>query len=98
MSRGYKGFVINGTTDQSQAGQFTTPGQAMTTTVVSGGIANCTTTYTPPITQTFFKPGTAVFVTLVQDGGMNARMIYTNLAPKYISDKERLDQFAPPRR
>jgi len=97
MSRGYKGCIIDGATDQSQVGQFTTPGQATTTTVVSGGIANSTTTFAPPTTQTFFKPGTAVFVTLVQGGGMDARMIYTNLAPKYISNKERSDQSAPPR-
>ena len=36
ISRGYKGFVVNGAADQSRVGQFTTPGQATTTTMVTG--------------------------------------------------------------
>lgn len=91
ISRGYKGFVINGAADQSTIGQFTTPGYATTNTVgtVAGGpgsatlSANSTTIYTPPVAHTFFKPGTAIMVTLVQSGGMDAHMIYANLAPKY---------------
>ena len=41
------------------------------------------TTYSPPVTYSVFKPGAAVIITLVQDGGMDAHMIYANLAPKY---------------
>lgn len=91
MSRGYAGFIINGAADQSTVAQFTTPGYATTNTygtaMGGGGLASLnttsTTTYTPPVTHTFFKPGAAVIITLVQNGGMDARMIYDSLAPKY---------------
>jgi len=104
ISRGYEGFVINGAADQSTVGQFTTPGYATTNTVgtVSGGpgfatlSANSQTTYVPPVTHTFFKPGTAVMVTLVQSGGMNAHLIYANLAPKYGVKPSSPDAVTPP--
>jgi hypothetical protein len=91
ISRGYSGFVIDGMADQSRVYQYTTPGHATTTTtgsIVGGGgyasvTANSTTTYTPPVTNTIFKPGAAVMVTLVQEGGLNAHMIYDNLSLKY---------------
>ncbi len=89
ISRGYRGFVIGSTTDQSRTYQFTLPGEATSHTFVSGGmngmpaIATTYTTVSPPITNTVFKPGTAVEVTLVQEGGMDARMINASLAPKY---------------
>jgi hypothetical protein len=95
ISRGYPGFTVDSVADRSRVGEITTAGQARTTTVVSGGVANSTTTYTPATTHLVFKPGTAVFITLVRDGGMDARMIYAQLAPKYVSDKDRLDQAAP---
>lgn len=89
ISRGYEGFVVNGAADESTVGQFTTAGYAVsnTTGIVTGnpGIASLhtTTTYVPPVTHTFFKPGAAVIVTLVHSGGMNAQMIYASLGPKY---------------
>jgi hypothetical protein len=99
IARGYKGFVINSAVDRSQAYSITTPGYATTNTygsasgtavrtgnVVTGqayGSSTSTTTITPPITRTGIKPGSSVIVTLVQSGGMDARMIYLNLGPKH---------------
>jgi hypothetical protein len=91
ISRGYKGFVIQAEEDQSRVARFTTPGTSTTSTygTVTGFGNGATvsgtsvTTYTPPVTHTIFKPGSAVIVSLVQEGGLNAQMIYSSLAPKY---------------
>ena len=83
ISRGYKGFVITGETDRNRTDQFATSGRATTNTAIVNGIATSTTSYRPPQTTTTYKPGTAVEVTLVQSGGMDARMINATLAPRY---------------
>ena len=89
ISRGYHGFVVSGETDQSRTEQYTTPGHATTDTFVVGGfngspaIATSYTTISPSSTHTIFRPGVAIQVTLVQQGGMDAQMINATLAPKY---------------
>jgi hypothetical protein len=80
LQRGYKGFVISSETDQSQTIQVEVPGQTTTTKSRDG---TRTTTYQPPTTETYFHPGKAVMVKLVQIGGMDAHLIYSQLAPKY---------------
>jgi len=82
ISRGYKGFVIVGETDQSSTHQYTTTQEK---TAMVTGAQNTTgfITYTTPSTHTMIKPGHAIIVTLVQEGGMDARMINATLAPRY---------------
>jgi hypothetical protein len=91
INHGYNGFVINSTTDQSVSGTVMTPSSFATSgsaTVAGGngvasGVAGATTTYTPASATMLFKPGQAVFITLVQQGGFDAHLIRANLVPKY---------------
>lgn len=91
LKHGYRHFVVNSSSDQSVTQVMTTPGTRTTNTGASvvGGSSfamasgAATTTYTPVSTTVLYKPGTAVFITLVQQGGLDARLIYDKLAPKY---------------
>jgi hypothetical protein len=76
LARGYKGFVINQERDQSRTTQVTIP---------SGPIYSGTSIapYSLPITQTIVEPGTTAFITLVHEGGMDARITYGSLGPRY---------------
>ena len=91
IARNYKGFVINRAEDRSSTGQIVIPGYAMTNSYGSAtaygnsafGSVNSTSTYLPPTNLTFVRPGEAVIVTLVNSGGMDANLIFSELAPKY---------------
>jgi hypothetical protein len=91
LEHNYRYFTFGGVTDVSSTASVTMPGTATTTTTgfVSGtpyaasGTATSTTTVMPPVTQTFFKPGVAVLVTLNDTGGIDAQTVHTQLAPKY---------------
>lgn len=91
LKHGYRHFLINSTSDQSVTQVMTTPGSRTTNagaSVVGGSnfamaSGAATTTYTPASTTVLYKPGTAVFITLVPQGGLDARLIYDKLAPKY---------------
>ena len=80
ISRGYKGFVVVGEADQSSLYQYTETKQE---TAMVTGVQNTTgcIAYTTP--GAMIKPGHAIIVTLVQEGGMDAHMINASLAPKY---------------
>jgi hypothetical protein len=64
LEHGYRYFIITGVSDASGTTSFTTPGYAQTfgSAVATGNIATgtATTTYSPPQTHTFFKPGLVV--------------------------------------
>lgn len=70
LAAGYDHFVFVNIADQSRAGAITTPGSAnsYTTANVTGfgntayGTANTSTTYTPPQTFNFTKPGALAIV------------------------------------
>lgn len=91
LAHGYRYFTFGGAADVGRTASFTTPGSATTTTsaFVSGtpyaasGTAISTTTVMPPVAQTVFFPGVAVTVALNNTGGIDARTINAQLAPKY---------------
>jgi hypothetical protein len=76
INRGYEGFVIGDMSDQTRVITSVSSGQVSTS---SAG----TMTVTPATISTAVKPGFITFVTLVREGGMDAKMIYASLAPKY---------------
>ena len=61
LEHGYKCFIITAVSDLSDSTSFTTPGYAHTygSAIATGNIATgtATTTYTPPQTYRFLKPG-----------------------------------------
>lgn len=93
LSKGYHGFTIDGSSDRSVSQDVTLPGTAtMRTGAVIGGNASfaagsgtSTMSFTPPSTATLFTAGASVYITLVQQGGYDARLISDSLSPKYGS-------------
>jgi hypothetical protein len=90
IKRGYEGFVIGDMSDQTRVNTLVSPGQVTTSSTgnpfpVNGVVTpqHVTTTVTPPSISTVVKPGFITFITLVREGGMDAKMIYASLAPKY---------------
>lgn len=91
LKHGYHGFVINSASDRSINQVMTTPASR---TINVGGTAfggnnfavatgSGTSSYTPSSSTVLFEAGKSVFVTLVQQGGYDARLIYAKLASKY---------------
>ena len=66
LANNFKFFAVVQSADQSRTGTFTTPGSSQTTGTMSsyGNTASCsgTTTYSPPQTTTYYKPGVGLIV------------------------------------
>jgi hypothetical protein len=71
LKHGYKYFVLIGASDASGTSAFTTPGYAHTygSAFGAGNFATgtATTTYTPPQTYRFFKPGIILTIKMSND-------------------------------
>ena len=76
---GYEGFIVDSSENQTESSTIVTPGYATTTTL--SGFS--TTTFSPPIISSIRKPAYMVYVTLVHQGGINAKLVFDRLAPEY---------------
>ena len=89
LLRGFEGFVIDSSENQTETSTMIIPGAVHTeySPGYSGGplpmSGFASTTVDPPIISDITKPAYMSYVTLVHHGGINAELIYNRLAPEY---------------
>jgi len=92
---GFDCFVVTGAEDEGRSGQLTLPGNAYTTTTgnayavgnMAYGQAQSTTTYTPPQTFAYYKPGIGMQIQMFHEPPASGRCFEASEVLAYTNPK-----------